>query len=320
MLKLYDRNHTALNILTNLKDYKIEHMLSGEDILEFSLPVSDGNIKLIEEEGYIRNQTNEYVIKGVDPSQGFKRYTCNINIESLSGKIIKDYYVTAQTLDEALRLALTGTGWVLVDTGILLRRTMKLSNTTTLGVLREARDLYGVDYRFDAINKKVYAYLSMGQDQGVYFTDDLNLIELSRPSNSNSFVTRLYPYGKDGLSIADINGGKPYVENFQYSNKIIELIWEDNRYTDVTSLKADASRKLNELSRPRRTYQVQVVDLAKMEDDKDFLSFSLGDTVTLLSQEEKFRDKQRIVKYVEYPEEPYKNNAEPVEFPLVVLL
>lgn len=36
----------------------------------------------------------------------------------------------------------------------------------------------------------------------------------------------------------------------------------------------------------------------------------LGDTITLLSKQEKFRDKQRIVKYIQYPDDPSQNSCE----------
>ena len=40
MLKLFNKEHVAISALTNLKDYKIEYLLSGEDCLEFSFSIS----------------------------------------------------------------------------------------------------------------------------------------------------------------------------------------------------------------------------------------------------------------------------------------
>ena len=85
---------------------------------------------------------------------------------------------------------------------------------------------------------------------------------------------------------------------------------EDNRYTNKQNLKEDAEAKLEELSKPRRNYNVQVYDLAKNNSEFSFLYFSIGDTVTIISNLEKFKDKQRIVKYIEYPEDPSQNTCE----------
>lgn len=310
MLKLYNKEHEVLSALTNLKDYKIEYVLSGEDLLEFSLSRYDENIPLIEEECYIRTKYNEYVIKAIEPSDNFKRFTCNINIESLVGKVIKNFDTKNNNINDTIRLAISGTGWILADNNITKRRTVTLKNTNALEVLRKVREAFRVDFRFDAINKIIYVYEKLGSDKGVYFTDELNLISLDVPSDSYDYATRLYCYGKDGLNISSVNGGKEYIDNFQYSNKIIELIWEDNRYTDVNSLKEDAEAKLEELSKPRRNYNVQVYDLAKNNSEFSFLDFSIGDTVTIMSNLEKFKDKQRIVKYIEYPEDPSQNTCE----------
>lgn len=310
MLKLYNKEHEAISVLTNLKDYKIEYVLSGEDLLEFSLSICDENIHLVEEEGYVRNKNNEYVIKAIDPSDNFKRFTCNVNIEDIVGKAIANFDTSNNKLDDTIRLAIAGTGWILVDSGITKRRTVRLTNTNALEVLREIRKVFRVDFRFDAINKIIHVYEQFGEDKGVYFSDELNLKSFSIPSDTYDYATRLYCYGKDGLNISSINNGKEYIENFQYSNKVIELIWEDNRYTDVNSLKEDAEAKLEELSKPKRTYQAEISDLAKQSKEYSFLDFFLGDTIILLSKQERFRDKQRIVKYIEYPNAPSQNSCE----------
>lgn len=310
MLKLFNKEHVAIGALTNLKDYKIEYLLSGEDLVEFSLSITDENIHLAEEEGYVQNKFNEYVIKAIDPSKSYKRFSCMVNVESIKGKSIANFDTSNNTITDTIRLAIAGTGWILSDNNITKRRTVRLKNTNALEVLREVRKVFRVDFRFDAINKIIYVYEKFGSDKGVYFTDELNLIDLKVPSETHNYTTRLYPYGKDGLNIVDINNGKEYIENFQYSNKVIELIWEDNRYTIIDHLKEDAVAKLEELSKPKRTYQADIADLAKYSEEYNFLDFFLGDTITLISKSEKFRDKQRIIKYIEYPNDPSQNTCE----------
>lgn len=310
MLKLYNKEHVAVAALTNLKDHKNEYVLSGEDLKEFSLSIADENISLVEEEGYVRDKNNEYVIKAMDPSQSYKRFNCIVNVESIKGKSIEKFDTSNNSVTDTIRLAIAGTGWILADNNISKRRTVRLENTDALEVLREVRKVFRIDYRFDAINKIIYVYEKFGTDKGVYFSDELNLKSLQIPSDTYDYATRLYPYGKDGLNIKDINNGKEYIENFQYSKKIIEKIWKDERYTIIDNLKEDAIAKLEELSKPRRSYQADIVDLAKMSNEYEFLDFFLGDTITLISKQEKFRDKQRIVKYIEYPDNPSQNTCE----------
>lgn len=310
MLKLYNKEHEAISAILNIKDYKIEYLLSGEDLLEFSLSISDENINLLQEECYIRNELNEYVIKEVDPSNDFKRFNCILNLEDIKAKSIFNFETENNNIDDTIRLAIAGTGWVLVDSNITKRRTVRLKNTNALEVLREIRKVFKIDYRFDSINKKIYVYEQYGSDKGVYFSDELNLTDLKFPSDTYEYITRIIPIGKDSLKISSVNGGKEYIDNFQYTNKVIEYIWEDNRYTDAQSLKDDAIAKLNELSKPKKVYEANVYDLAKYSDEYNFLEFFLGDTITILSKKDNFKDKQRIVKYIQYPKEPYKNTCE----------
>lgn len=310
MLKLYNKEHEAISAILNVKDYKIEYLLSGEDSLEFSLSISDENINLLQEECYIRNELNEYVVKEIDPSNDFKRFNCILNLEDIKAKSIFNFETENNNIDDTIRLAIAGTGWVLVDSNITKRRTVRLKNTNALEVLREIRKVFKIDYRFDSINKKIYVYEQYGSDKGVYFSDELNLTDLKFPSDTYEYITRIIPIGKDGLKISSVNGGKEYIDNFQYTNKVIEYIWEDNRYTDAQSLKDDAIAKLNELSKPKKVYEANVYDLAKYSDEYNFLEFFLGDTITILSKKDNFKDNQRIVKYIQYPKEPYKNTCE----------
>ena len=68
---------------------------------------------------------------------------------------------------------------------------------------------------------------------------------------------------------------------------------------------------MQELSKPRKSYSADVIDLANLNPKyKNILDYKLGDTITLISKDKKIREKQRIVKIVEYPDEPERNSCE----------
>lgn len=309
MLQLYDINHNKISPLTKYKDLKIERELTGEEVLSFSYPYAKS--EEIKEEAYIRTKKQEFVIKEIDDSGEWINVIAKVNLETIKGHTIDRIDVSNTRLDNALGLALTGTGWTIVVQDGSKRRTIRKANCSVYNVLEEIAKVYKVEYRFDVINKTLYAYNSRGSDKGSYFSDELNLRKLSIKSNSYDYCTRIIPIGKDGLTIKSINNGKNYVENHQYSNKVITIIWEDNRYTDVQSLMEDAILKLEELSKPIKSYSADIIDLAKLNEKyKDILDYDLGDTITLLSRDKKINEKQRIVKIVEYPDEPERNTCE----------
>ena len=118
------------------------------------------------------------------------------------------------------------------------------------------------------------------------------------------------PVGEDGLLIGDVNDGKNYLENYQYSRKKKVFIWKDESYTDPQALKEDAEKKLADLSRPVVSYTCDVRDLAKQKRGYEILSYGIGDKVRLIDRATGTREQQRIVKLTEYPQEPDKNTCE----------
>ena len=311
MIQLYGLNKTKLHGLKNYKDLKVERELFGDEVLSFSYPNLDSKYDSIKEECYIRTRKNEYVVKEINIQDDWTEFVAKINVEDIKGKAVNNFETVEQTCANAVNLALVGTVWTIGSCDVTKKRTVRKANCSSYEILQEIKKVYLCDFRFDAINKKIYIYSSMGSDKGVYFSDSLNLRKLDIQSNSYDFITRLIPIGKDGLKITDINGGKEYVENYQYSNKVITAYWEDNRYTVIENLKADAIAKLNELSKPFKSYSADIIDLARLNDKyKNVLDYDLGDTITLISKDKKVKEKQRIVRLIEYPDEPERNTCE----------
>lgn len=310
MLQLYDVNHKKLHGLTNYKDLKRERTLDGDEVLSFLYPQTDVKYPDIKEEGYARTKDNEYVIKEVHENEDWTEFVAKVNVEGLKGKDVERFETVEQSCTNAVNLAIVGTGWTIGSCDVAKKRTVRKQRCNSYDILQEIRNVYKCEFKFDAVNKKIYIYQSRGSDKGTYFTDQLNLKKLDVQSNSYDYITRLIPLGKDGLTIESANGGVKYIENKQYSNKVITAYWEDNRYAVAQSLKDDATLRLNELSKPRRAYRADVFDLAKVSETYSILDYDLGDIITLTDNAKKVKDKQRIVKIIEYLEEPERNQVE----------
>ena len=195
------------------------------------------------------------------------------------------------------------------------RRTLELTDVTTLDILDYCQNstAYNTRYRFDTINKVIYCIKPYNNTEptGTYFTDELNLSDMTYKGSTTSLVTRLYPYGKDNLSIASLNNGKNYIENHSYTDKVISAIWRDERYTNKQTLLDDAKAKLAVLAVPEQSYTAKVIDLAKTLPDTygDVLAFDLYDVVTLIDRKRKTRINYRIVEIKEYPADATLNTV-----------
>lgn len=313
LLELYDRNHKKLANLTGIKSPHIQRTLEyGDETLDFSYPTSGPWLAQLLAECYIRTDRQEYVVKAVEKSStsAWRKVSCALNIEELEGAPFEDFETVEQTVQAAAEFALEGTGWTVeTDADITKKRTIrKEDDTTAWEVVKQIVTTYRVELEIDAVNKRLKFHTRRGQDRGAYFIERLNLRSLGVKTSSYGFYTRLIPIGKDGLHLWQ--DGKNYIENHQYSDKVITSIWRDERYTVTAALLEDAQARLDEASTPARAYTAELVDLAAQSDKYNALAYDLGDAVLLVSEKTDEREKQRIVKLDEYPDDPLANKAE----------
>ena len=330
MLILYDTSHAKLCALTNYSDCYIEEVVSGtgssDNItlpqLHFKYPLEDPNNGKIALECYIALATDdgrddaEYIVKEhnlkTEENGGITwvEYVCDLNVEPLKGTPIDNFAPGSVTPDQAVNLALAGTGWKVGYCDVTRRRTAAKTYCMVFDAIEDVAKAYACEITFDSINHLVNIHQKQGADRGVYFAEQLNLKSLEVQANSRSYVTRLYPRGKDGLTISDVNDGVPYVSNYQYSTKVIGAYWIDNRYTNAADLLADSQERLDYLSKPTQAYAAEIIDLARVSDQWSLLDFRLGDWITLVSESTGVREQQRIVKIDRYPDEPEKSTCE----------
>ena len=313
LLELYDKSHKKLANLTGTKSPHIQRTLEyGDETLDFYYPASGPWLGQIAAECYVRTDRQEYVVKAVEKStaSAWRKISCALNIEELEGTPFQDFETVEQTVKAAAEFALEGTGWTVeTDADITKKRTIrKEDDTTAWEVVKQIVSTYRVELEIDAVNKRLLFHTRRGRDRGAYFIERLNLRSLGVKTSSYGFYTRLIPIGKDGLHLW--RDGQNYIENHQYSDKVITSIWRDERYTVTAALLEDATARLAEASAPARAYTAELVDLAAQSDKYNALAYDLGDAVLLVSEKTDEREKQRIVKMDEYPDDPLANKAE----------
>jgi phage minor structural protein len=312
-MQIYDDKKKRIGTLTGFKGRAITKTLdSGDKELSFEYPANGAMVDLLKEEYYIRTKEDEFVLKAVEAGEQYNKYTATLNVEELEGQSFPYGFASQeQTIKACLTFAFEGTGWTVGTCTVTKRRTIDIEEATTAwGVLQSCLSTYRCECEIDTLQKRINIYAQIGRDRGCYFVEGLNLRKLTATSDTYEFYTRIIPIGKEGITIEWLHG-KEYLENYQYSSKVKTYTWKDERYTNTTSLIEDAEAKLEELSKPYKVYAADVIDLAKANPEyKDILDFGIGDTVMMVSKHPRMREKQRIVKIVEYPETPEKNTVE----------
>lgn len=315
MLTLYTPDGA---IPLRVSDYYIKELASGLNELCFTISIWDDAFQLIQEESSIREESDgitacNYLVKAIDSGKNTANIKAQIDLDEWKQSLTVAYNSGSNSVGGIVR-AVAPTGWTVADySGLTYMRTLHLTGITPLGVLDQCRSTFsGVTFRFDNVQKVVEIInMKTGTNLGAFVTRDLNLKKTEYKGKSTGFATRLYAYGKDDLSISSVNSGLPYVDDHTYSDRIVCAYWKDERYTVAENLKAAAQERLAELAVPSRSFECDIVDLAKTNPDKyselDFVMFSV---VSLIDQTRSGQKIDHIVveRWI-YPNAPQNNKV-----------
>ena len=308
--------HSGEGHIISNDDYYVRQLASGLDEVVFNVSIRDPIYEYINEEAVIKDRDeNIYIIKQIDAGETSAKVVAQIDIDDWKAAMYMDYSNESATVLNTV-LGILPTGWSVIDRSQkTIRRTIPTSDTTSdynvtaWEILEDCCDVYSVRFRFDVKNKIVYIINpDLYTSRGAFATRDLNLKKLNYKGKSDSFVTRLYAMGADGLTFASINDGKAYVDNQSYAQKVVSFFWKDDRYTVAENLLEDAQKKLAEMAVPTRSYDCDVLDLANTNPDMyGFEDFSLFEVVTLIDDAKEVRTDYQVVERWTYPYYPAKN-------------
>lgn len=299
--------------LSCISNWCITSSLGGSKTMQFDISPQNSEYRLIAEEERIEYDGTYYNIKSINERRTTATVNAEIDLDELKGKIFSTFKYDTISFAQAMSTALDGTGWSVVGAGLVTaKRSFDLTDVTPLDIVNNCtnKTMYNVSFDVDNIHKILNVSVPTTLANNVFFSDELNLKELTFKGSSSGFATRLYAYGKDGLSFAKINNGKEYIDNNSYSNKVIATVWRDERYTKAESLLADAQEKLKELALPERSYVCEIIDLARLNKiEYSEFYIRLNSVITLIDRRRNKRLEHTVVEIKEYPNEPLNNTV-----------
>lgn len=317
MLKILQADGGQLPL--DFDKYFIQEETNGEDQIGFTLPLDHADYKLLAEEVQLLDAEDGqvYRITAIDEGAATANIKGKLELSPLRADMRIPYTNGSDTLAGTVEGVLPA-GWTVVDHSLsTIRRTIDLDSATPEDVILGAASAFGgLAIRYKIADKAVHFYAPGDfKAGGVYLTEELNLTSTNFKGSSSGLCTRLYARGKDGLTFAGINGGKDYVENFSYTDKIICTYWEDERYTVAENLLEAAQKKVDASAVPVRSYSCGVVDLAKAWRYEEgagsniyaHLNIQLLTVATLLDTRRGTRIDHQVVQYKRYPHYPDLN-------------
>ena len=312
---ILDSDGNAEAVLDNAYDIIVTSEINGVDELEFKLPFQDRKRSCIDNEKNVRIVNDTYRIRTItdDKEESGKAITtvyAEAAFYDLAYSVKKDAIsFNADTADVPMSYALQATDWDVGTVNVSTKRTWTCSEKNALAILRAVQDIHGGDLIFDNANKIVKLLTFSGEDSGVLFCYRKNMKSIQRVIDTTSLITRLYAYGKDGMTFASINDGKEYVQDTTYTSEIRISTLDCSSFTNPYQMLEFANMRLADYASPRISYVLKAMDLSVLT-GFEHETWELGDTVTVKDDDLNLSVKTRIVRREYNLQEPWNTVLE----------
>ena len=310
-----DENGAWEAVLENAYDIIVTGEINGEDTLSFSIPYRDAKRKYIDSEKKIQIVNDVYKVRTITDTKDTNGDTvtavyAEAEFYDLTFSVRKEERkFDAETAEVAMAYALEGTEWSVGTVNVRTKRTWTSTEKNALSILRAVADLHGGDLVFDCPNRLVHLLTMSGKDSGALFAYKKNMKSIERVVDTRSLVTRLYAVGADGLTFADINGGRPYVEDFTYSSEVRISTLDCSSFTNPYQMKEYAEMRLAEYCKPSVSYVLNAMDLSVLT-GYEHEAWELGDYVRVEDKELGLSVTTRIVRREYNLQEPWNTVLE----------
>lgn len=313
MLTLY---HNGSSYPLQVDDYCVRQLANGLDEVIFEIPVYDPVYAMLQEEEQITDRGGQrYLVKQIDAGATSAKVICQLDLDAWRQTLYVGYNSGSKSCLDIIE-AVAPSGWTVIDQALYSRRRTIKGDYTPLEICQTCCSVFKVYIRWDNKLRTVRIIpQTIGEPVGSFATRELNLREINYKGKSTDFATRIYPYGKDGLTIqgATIDGATypyAYIDDHSYSDKIISVYWKDERYTVVQNLFDDAKARLAQMAKPVRSYDCAIVDLKATNPDKyGPLNFGLFTVALLVDDTKGTSVNYQVIERREYPYYPERNEV-----------
>lgn len=294
-------------------DYAIRHKSDGQDELHFEISISDPAYTVLMEEDRIIETTEQqtYTVKQIDAGDRKAKIGCCLDLSDWQTELRMNYSSGNHSATDILS-AISPNGWRIEDqTTLVKKRTIEMQAPTPLEIALQVQETFGCAIRFSTFRKM--ATLLYPEEQRLsnsYVVDTVNLRAAPQfKGKSSDLYTRLYPIGRDGMGIAEVNGGKAYVENLKYTDRIICAVWSDARYEDAKALRDDAQKRVDAAAKPERSWQLNIVDLYRIDPQRwPDMALPIFTVLRLVDGRKGFCANVQVVEDQIFPYYPERNN------------
>lgn len=293
---LYDGNDVPVTVIIDSLGAVVTSEVNGEHKFEFTLPATHKYASTLTNEQFVEVEGERYRIRRITDARSGRKVHTTVFAEAEFYDLATAGQIDAQEFrqvaaGDVMTIALAGTGWTVDVANVRTLRTYSIENTNPLALLREVQKNHGGDLVFDNRNHRVSLVTNSGRDNGVAFFYGKGLYDPKRVIDTTSLITRIYARNADGQTIASVNNGVPYVEDYSHTSEVRSATYDFKSGTSPYTMLAMANATLANRSKPSYSYEVTVADTGS-----ELNAFDAGDFVTVVDEEIGISDTQRIVK------------------------
>ncbi|WP_144560295.1 phage tail spike protein [Shouchella miscanthi] len=286
-----------LAVLDNAYDILLEQEVNGIDTLSFVLPFSDQKNEHLQNEHLIQIVDELYIIRRITYSRGGSGVPeTEVFAEALWYDLqFSDPLSVSEWEDKSVVVVLSdilqGTDWRLGVVSNFPTRNVSVESglTNRLQALTQLPDVYGGELVYHSDTMTIDFIEPIGRISGAAIVYEKNIQSIEATYDTDELITRLYPYGRENLSIDSVNDQVPYLDirddpNYTFTTKLRAKVLKDDRFTNPFHLKEQAQAALENLSLPRTSYQIKASDLSILS-GMEHEQFKLGDLVRVYDKE-----------------------------------
>ena len=315
--QIFDRNMKRLAFLDNAVSVGYSLEINSLWTATFTLPADDDKNAYCQPLNFVeifdgdeRIDLFRIIGEDLERSNGATRfYDCEHVLATLLSDVLFQYHQyggggikTADVLNYVLARQTTR-NWVLGDCDFKRYFEYNWENSTLLAALFAVPECFDSEYMW-TWDTTVYPWTislvapSYTMKSEVRYAK--NMTSMKKTVDASGIANRIYAlgYGEgvNQLTIAGVNGGKPYVEDAmsiqQYG--LCSTILVDSRYEVAKNLKGYAEQMLAELKNPYVSYEIGAIDLHRLTGDT-FSKFRPGEIVRVVDEADGINLRTRIV-------------------------
>lgn len=320
---LYIKTNKGWFPIENRQNFCIITDYEGAHSLSFDIATADKNFNSLKEEALLKFEDNIYIIKTINRRKKIASISAVLDMDDWKKVPYVSFQSEEKLFSEVLDL-IKPDGWVMEAAGTALKRvSLSLEGVTAYDILITCLEAYDVVYEYHIVDKRIKVIKPNAiLPRGLFMSDELNLSDVEYKGSSQGIITLLQAHGKkteikdeegnvirvEYVNFKEINDGKDYIENHEYTDKVIAAYWQDDKYTDPKELYDDAYDKLKQLAIPVKSYGCKLYDLSRTNPDYKMLDFKMYDKPMLIDSSG-IHEQHQIVQYKRYPDQEQNNEV-----------